>query len=69
MQRIRAYYEFGDVDVDRYEVDGRYRQVMLAAREFANDLPDRADTWLNRYLQYTHGYGLAMQMLKQVLAP
>ncbi|GMQ74925.1 MAG: UPF0182 family protein [Gammaproteobacteria bacterium] len=62
LQRIRAYYEFGDVDVDRYQVDGRYRQVMLAARELTDDLPDRADTWLNRYLQYTHGYGLAMSL-------
>jgi uncharacterized membrane protein (UPF0182 family) len=62
LQRIRAYYEFGDVDVDRYEVDGRYRQVMLAARELADDLPEKADTWLNRYLQYTHGYGLAMTL-------
>ena len=62
LQRIRAYYEFGDVDVDRYEVDGRYRQVMLAARELADDLPHKADTWLNRYLQYTHGYGLAMTL-------
>jgi len=62
LQRIRSYYEFGDVDVDRYEVDGRYRQIMLAVRELADDLPDRADTWLNRYLQYTHGYGLAMSL-------
>ena len=62
LQRIRAYYEFGDVDVDRYQVGGARRQVMLAAREMSGDLPGKADTWVNRYLQYTHGYGLAMTL-------
>jgi uncharacterized membrane protein (UPF0182 family) len=62
LQRIRTYYEFNDVDVDRYQVDGAYRQVMVAARELSNDLPDQAETWVNRHLQYTHGYGLAMNL-------
>ncbi len=62
LQRIRTYYEFGDVDVDRYAIDGRYRQVMLAARELSAVLPRASDTWLNRYLQYTHGHGLAMTL-------
>ncbi len=62
LQRIRTYYEFNDVDVDRYQVDGAYRQVMVAARELSNDLPDQAETWVNRHLQYTHGYGIAMNL-------
>jgi len=45
---------------DRYWIDGTYRQVMLAARELSVDLADKAGGWVNRHLQYTHGYGLAM---------
>ena len=60
LQRIRAYYDFSDVDVDRYSVDGNRRQVMLAARELSPELPGKAETWVNHHLQYTHGYGLAM---------
>ncbi len=60
LQRIRTYYEMGDVDVDRYRLNGEYKQVMLAARELAEELPSSANTWVNRTLQYTHGYGLAM---------
>jgi uncharacterized protein len=62
LQQIRAYYEFGDVDVDRYRVDDAYRQVMVAAREMTETLPGKAETWLNRRLQYTHGYGVAMSL-------
>ena len=60
LQQIRSYYAFNDVDVDRYVLDGRYRQVMVSARELADALPEKADTWVNRHLQYTHGYGLVM---------
>ena len=60
-QLIRPYYDFKDVDVDRYTIDGEYRQVMLALREVA---PEKLDvdkqTWVNSVLQYTHGYGLTM---------
>ena len=62
IQQIRAYYEFSDVDVDRYRIDGETRQVMLAARELSNRLPGKADRWVNRRLQFTHGYGLAMSL-------
>ena len=62
LQQIRTYYQFGDVDVDRYMIGKSYRQVMLAAREISDRLPDKADTWVNRHLQYTHGYGLAMSL-------
>ena len=62
IQEIRLYYQFHDVDVDRYVLDGEVRQVLLSARELARDLPDKAATWLNHRLQYTHGYGLAMSL-------
>jgi uncharacterized membrane protein (UPF0182 family) len=58
LQQIRTYYTFSDVNVDRYWIDGNYRQVMLAARELSLALP--GNSWVNRRLQYTHGYGLAM---------
>jgi len=62
IQRIRAYYEFSDVDVDRYRLGGTTRQVMLAPRELSERLPGKADRWVNRRLQFTHGYGLAMSL-------
>lgn len=62
LQQIRTYYSFSDVDVDRYWINGVYRQVMLAGRELSADLPGKGNTWVNRHLQYTHGYGLAMSL-------
>ncbi len=60
-QIIRPYYEFGEADVDRYTVDGKYRQVMLSAREVAaQNLPEESQSWVNLKLRYTHGFGLAM---------
>ncbi len=60
LQEIRSYYEFYSIDNDRYMVDGEVTQMMLAAREIARTLPSQSDTWVNRHLQYTHGYGLVM---------
>jgi len=60
LQEIRTYYEFYKVDNDRYEVNGRLTQMMLSAREIARELPSRSDTWVNRHMQFTHGYGLTM---------
>lgn len=61
LQSFRQYYKFHDVDVDRYMLDGRYRQVMIAARELSQpDLPASSKTWQNLRLQYTHGYGIVM---------
>jgi uncharacterized protein len=61
IQAIRTYYDFPDVDVDRYLVEGQSRQVMVAAREL-NDtkLPDASRNWINEKLIYTHGYGVTM---------
>ncbi|MEX0680707.1 MAG: UPF0182 family protein [Balneolales bacterium] len=60
LQEIRPYYQFNAVNIDRYIIDGRKQQVMLAGRELAPQLPDASNTWVNRHLQYTHGFGVAM---------
>lgn len=65
-QEIRLYYSFDDVDVDRYTIDGDYRQVMVSPREMhLPSLPDRANTFVNLRFKYTHGYGLAMSPVRQ----
>jgi uncharacterized membrane protein (UPF0182 family) len=65
VQELRTYYSFGDVAEDRYVLDGKYRQVMLSARELpARELPKR--TWVNEKLQYTHGYGLVMSPVNEI---
>lgn len=61
LQFMELYYNFLNMDSDRYVLDGRLRQVLLAARELDPDnLPADARNWVNRRLQYTHGYGVAM---------
>jgi len=61
IQEIRTYYDFPDVDIDRYEIDGTTREVMLAARELNVDkLPESSRNWINEKLIYTHGYGITM---------
>ncbi len=61
IQFLRPYYNFADVDVDRYDIDGQTLQVMLSARELAPErLPPEAQRWVAQRLQYTHGYGVAM---------
>jgi uncharacterized membrane protein (UPF0182 family) len=61
LQEIRTYYDFPDIDIDRYVVDGKLRQVMLATRELNTaKLPESSRTWINEKLIYTHGYGLTM---------
>ena len=67
LQEIRLYYTFNDVDLDRYFVDGKYRQVMLAAREMNQaNLAEQAKTWVNQHLKFTHGYGMVMSPANQV---
>ncbi len=61
IQAIRIYYDFPDVDVDRYRIDGKMRQTMVAPRELAVDrLPEASRNWINQKLIYTHGYGVTM---------
>ena len=60
LQAFRPYYEFTDVDVDRYTIDGVPRQVLVGARELdSSQIPEQARTWQNERLVYTHGYGYA----------
>ena len=67
IQSIRLYYDFIDIDVDRYTIDGSYRQVLLGARELSPEkLATQAQTWVNRRLQYTHGYGVSMSPTNEV---
>ncbi|MDO8684535.1 MAG: UPF0182 family protein [Armatimonadota bacterium] len=67
MQELQQYYEFSDVDIDRYTINGQYRQVMLSARELQQEgLPQQARTWVNNHLVYTHGYGLVMSPVNEV---
>jgi uncharacterized membrane protein (UPF0182 family) len=61
IQEIRTYYDFPDIDIDRYQINGSMREVMLAARELNVDkLPESSRNWINDKLIYTHGYGITM---------
>ncbi|HHZ02195.1 MAG TPA: UPF0182 family protein, partial [Tissierellia bacterium] len=67
LQGIRPYYVFHDIDVDRYVIDGVYKQVFLSARELDQArLNEQARTWVNQYLKYTHGYGIAVSTVNNV---
>lgn len=67
LQEIRLYYRFQDVDIDRYTLNGDYRQVMLSARELDyTEAPAEAQTWVNQRLKFTHGYGIVMSPVNQV---
>ncbi|HVB37504.1 MAG TPA: UPF0182 family protein [Vicinamibacterales bacterium] len=60
IQEIRTYYDFPQLDIDRYQIDGHEREMMLAARELnLNKLPG-SENWINSKLIYTHGYGVTM---------
>lgn len=65
-EAVRTYYEFRVPDVDRYVINGKLRQVLLAAREMNVDrLPDQSRNWINQHLVYTHGYGVAMSPVNE----
>lgn len=63
-QSIRQYYEFNNVDVDRYEVNGELTQTFLSAREIDENKIN--DTWLNRHIKYTHGYGVTLSRVNEI---
>ena len=65
VQIIRYYYGFNDIDVDRYNINGKYNQVFIAAREINSQAID-PNTWQNRHLIYTHGYGIVMSKVNSV---
>lgn len=65
LQQIRTYYDFVDVDNDRYVIDGELRQVMISPRELSyRNLPSRI--WINEHLTYTHGYGVTLGPVNRV---
>ncbi len=68
MQALRPYYAFHEPpDVDRYTIDGQYRQVLLSARELdINQLPGTQSSWINPHFIYTHGYGLVMAEVSKI---
>jgi hypothetical protein len=66
IQEIRTYYDFPDIDIDRYQIGGAMREVMLAARELDVDkLPESSRNWINDKLIYTHGYGITMNPVNE----
>lgn len=66
LQSIRPYYEFNNVDIDRYPTPSGQRQLMLSARELhSNRLTERAKSWINLHMVYTHGYGFAANQVNQ----
>jgi hypothetical protein len=69
LQTFHTYYDFNDVDIDRYQLPDGYRQVMISARELNTaNLPTPAQTWVNLHLKYTHGYGAAATPVTKVAA-
>jgi len=66
-QAIRLYYQFYNVDTDRYQLADGYHQVMLSARELSPELPAKAQTWVNQYLQFTHGNGAVMNFVSKTV--
>jgi len=67
LQIIRTYYNFNDLDIDRYTINNDYRQVMISPREMDLDrLPSDAQTWVNKELIFTHGYGAVISPVNVV---
>ncbi|MCU0821310.1 MAG: UPF0182 family protein, partial [Spirochaetes bacterium] len=67
LQGLKPYYVFNDVDVDRYEIDGNKVAVNLSARELDIDnLGGGSQTWINKHLVYTHGYGLVLSRVDKI---
>jgi uncharacterized protein len=65
-QEIRLYYEFSDVDIDRYMINNKYREVMISAREMeTRNLPVKSQTFINKHFKYTHGYGAVLTKVNE----
>jgi len=66
-QEIRLYYDLAGIDIDRYSINGKYTQVMLAPRELdQNQITENAKTWVNLHMVYTHGFGVVMSPVNKV---
>lgn len=73
IQGLKNYYQFNDMDIDRYKINGVYRQVFISARELQTaNIPKQTGTqaasWINKYFKYTHGYGVALSPVNEVTA-
>ena len=66
---MRQYYDFVDVDIDRYQIDGETRQVMLSARELAPERNPQGGSWVNQRIVFTHGFGMTMVPVNEVDEP
>ncbi len=67
LQGLRGYYNFYDVDIDRYNIDEKLTQVFLSVRELDKEaLDENAKTWVNEHLKYTHGYGITVAPVNQI---
>jgi uncharacterized membrane protein (UPF0182 family) len=69
IQGLKNYYQFNDIDIDRYMINGVYRQVFISPRELlTSNIPsqNQGTSWINRYLKYTHGYGVALSPVNEV---
>jgi uncharacterized protein len=69
IQGLKNYYQFNDLDIDRYMINGVYRQVFISPRELlTSNIPsqNQGTSWINKYLKYTHGYGVAMSPVNEV---
>ncbi len=65
-QEIRLYYEFSDVDIDRYTIGNAYNEVMVSAREMEpSNLPSESQTFVNKRFKYTHGYGITLNRVNE----
>lgn len=67
LQSLRPYYRFGELDIDRYKIDGTISQVMLGTRELDKSRLS-SPTWVNTRLEYTHGYGIVMNPVNEITA-
>lgn len=66
-QGLRYYYRFNDIDIDRYKIDGKYRQVLLGPREISEDaLTEKAGTFVNLAMRYTHGFGATATLANEI---
>src|SRR5699024_2468614 len=67
LQTFRTYYKFNNMDIDRYDINGKYEQVFIGARELSkDDLHDQAQTWVNKKLRYRHCYSVAISHVNEI---
>ena len=68
LQELRTQYDFFNVDIDRYIVDGEIRQVMLSGRELnIKELPEEVrNDWYRETYVYTHGYGAVISPVNDI---